>query len=215
LKLKDILYSNDINALYIILEYVYSFSEERRRALSNILRHESLVASSKFSIKLPKNLIVYRWFDLIEKEYAKFIEDIHTIGFHNLNFQPVSFSILKPEQLNKTFNKSYGFIICKNLAKMNGNIVVVHNILKQLAKTDFLENIVKNHKENRTYSELIELFVEVIGCLRKYYQYGQNQYSIHKEEIAYEEQKEILVFSEDTKIIRKEELMIDLNRENT
>jgi hypothetical protein len=208
---------NDLKVLHIILEYVYSFGNNRRAALDNIHSNITSITESIFSRKLPSQLTVSRWFDWRDKKLRNNMHTILTQRSIKLDWQPVSFSSLTAvswEKILKTkYNTHYGIIIEKDLSDCSGHYIVIHSLIRTLQNEDFLRGLFQYKDTPEGYKVLDWMYKRDIMTDPYDAVKFQEPIKIRKEhlnEFDYEDQKEVLVISDCTRLIQKEEIKIKL-----
>lgn len=201
------------------LEYVYSFGDQRSKAVKKLEE-----ASSKWSLshvdphlilKLPYDRTVYRWIDYTGTKLEKLKATLKAGRCYDRSRPMYSFTMYKNVQLaeqNLVRDKGYGALLQYDLADMHGYAIPVVTVMRYLMNENRVFELAEFLVEHEMLTQLDTL--ESIGILEQYHSqlvrpgdhvtpksYGR-RYTVPKniKEIMghYLFQKEILVFSKDT-----------------
>lgn len=211
-----------------ILDYVYSFGNNRKSALYNfesVLRSINLNnVSNKIKHKLPLYGTVYRWIDYRWSKLENLKKTIENGECYIRNNRSYSYTVLNPSD-NFFIEKNYGSIIKYNLSKIDGDLISVYIILRWL-KYNYMEWF--NHIFENNYEEVVSILEDKFTQYENLYNFhkigfGSNSFYIDKREIVaclnsyIEEQKEVIILSDYTKKICPDNIVrfIDENKKTT
>lgn len=199
--------NNDYKALLIILEYVYSGSHQRKFALKQFSSNINSLINSSLIDELPLDMKVTRWYDFDKSTIDEVYNQIENNNFYQYPYNVYSFSKLNSNQLKNIINKDYGLVVEKDLSNINGYYIDVHNILTWFNNESNFRKFLENAMNSINGSRVIDFFIDN-GILRENInKYNYNNVKIYLEELAYIDQQEIIIISDDIGKIYKNEII--------
>ena len=194
--LKESINDKSLEALAEILLYIHSFGTTTARVESNkrLSKNVDLIThniSNNYKVNI-NNIDLYRWTDFIEKDIFDDSDELL------LNYNQYSYTTLKPKEIIKVFNKNYGIIFKPKFTKGLG--IDVNKILIYIKnKPSIFRDMKDKHLlEDLRYNEILDL---------------DNNLSYDMlmtiEDVLDDE--EIIVFSPETRLLKKSEIVLNLN----
>ena len=218
----------DLIFINTVLNYVYSFGNQRHSAISELESNLNRLDFNqcKFIKKLPTDKVVYRWFDYTDKKLEMVLNNISQQGFYDTKRLKYSFSLYKSDKEAIDKNKKYGLITKYDLSKMSGFYSPVFLILKYLSTKNGITEIIKKSKEFY-YDEILDFLTQdnILFYDTKYTKpkwknedifeidvdfktFYINMFNLNELAMMYvKKQKEIILISEQTRIIKKENII--------
>lgn len=203
----------DYEALLVILNYVYSPSSSRVYALNEFTRNLDAVINSSLCHQLPLNMTVTRWYDFSNEQIKEVYEQIEKNGYYQYPYNVYSFSKNDAEDLLSAIRREYGMVVEKDLSNISGYYVDVHEILTSFQNEKNFREFLKNAVNSLEGGRVIGFFIDNGIIPDNFDRWSIDSIELHLDEIAYVEQQEIIIISDDIGKIYENEIVYVKERE--